>query len=222
MRILAIGDIHGCQTALQSLMSLVQPRTEDVVVFLGDYVDRGPATRDVIETLLVIHRFCQPVFLRGNHEVMLFEARTDELRYQFWHKYGGLETLASYHLENVPHGIHDLPASHWDFLEKTRRFFETDKTIFVHGCLDPALPLAEQTDEMLYWERLEKLAPHPSGKKIICGHTHQANGEICDLGFGICIDTAAVYGGWLTCLDVNSRQWWQANEQGETRQGTLA
>jgi serine/threonine protein phosphatase 1 len=68
---------------------------------------------------------------------------------------------------------------------------------------------------------LDRLKPHKSGKRIICGHSPQRSGQILDLGFALCIDTAAVTGGWLTCLDVNSGRWWQANEQRGARQGAI-
>lgn len=74
---------------------------------------------------------------------------------------------------------------------------------------------------MLFWERFERLAPHKSGKRVICGHTAQHSGRIRESRQGSCIDTGAGYGGWLTCLETETRRFWQANEQGETRQGQL-
>ena len=77
--------------------------------------------------------------------------------------------------------------------------------------------MADQPDWLLYWEFFERIQPHKSGKKIICGHTQQRSGQINDLGFAACIDTGAVLGGWLTCLDVDTGRYWQANEKGTTR-----
>jgi serine/threonine protein phosphatase 1 len=96
MRTLAIGDIHGCNTALTNLLKAVQPSREDQIIFLGDYIDRGPSSREVIETLLGLQKSCSPIFLRGNHEVMILDAHNDPLKSDLWQSYGGLETLFSY------------------------------------------------------------------------------------------------------------------------------
>jgi serine/threonine protein phosphatase 1 len=221
MRTLAIGDIHGCHTALVALLNAVQPASEDRIVFLGDYIDRGPTSRDVIESLLRLSKTCSPVFLRGNHEVMILEAREDPLKGNLWQSYGGLETLFSYGANYRQDWTSTIPNSHWKFFDAAARYFETGTHIFAHACLDPELDMADQPDWLLYWEFFERLEPHKSGKKIICGHTPQRSGEIKNVGFALCIDTGPAVGGWLTCLDVNSGKHWQANEQGDTRQGVL-
>lgn len=101
------------------------------------------------------------------------------------------------------------------------RFFETGDSIFVHGCLDPEMPMEEQPDWLLFWETLDRLRPHKSGKRIIFGHSPQPSGIIKDLGFAVCIDTGPAGGGWLPCLEVHSGKYWQANEKGATRTGAL-
>lgn len=221
MRTLAIGDIHGCNTALTTLLRQVKPGPHDQIVFIGDYIDRGPASREVIDTLLGLEKSGSPVFLRGNHEVMILEAREDSLKANLWQSYGGLEALYSYGAEYHPDWAQTIPKTHWNFFERTGRYFETDKHIFVHGCLDPELDLSEQPDWLLFWERFDRLQPHKSGKRIICGHTPQRSGLVNDVGFAACIDTEPAGGGWLTCLDVNSGTYWQANEKGETREMRL-
>ena len=140
-----------------------------------------------------------------------------------WQSYGGFETLLSYGL-----GMKDneswqaaIPAAHWDFLLRTKPWFETEHHILVHGSVDPELDMIDQPDWVLYWERFEGLKPHKSGKKVICGHTPQPDAEIADNGFAICIDTGAVFGGWLSCLDVETGEYWQASEDGATRKGRL-
>ena len=222
MRTLAIGDIHGCNTALVTLLNQIQPVLGDRIVFLGDYIDRGPASRQVIESLLELRKSCSPVFLRGNHEVMILAAREDSLKDNIWQSYGGLETLFSYGANYRPDWASAIPDAHWDFFEGTVRFFETDTHIFVHAGLDPDLEMGDQPDWLLYWEFFERLQqPHKSGKRIVCGHTPQRSGEIKDIGFAICIDTGPAVGGWLTCLEVSAGRYWQANERGEARRGTL-
>ena len=114
-----------------------------------------------------------------------------------------------------------IPDSHWGFFEGTIRFFETHTHIFVHACLDPELDLEDQPDWLLYWEFFDRIRPHKSGKRIVCGHSPQRSGLIKDTSFAACIDTGPAMGGWLTCLDMGSGKFWQANEKGNAREGKL-
>jgi serine/threonine protein phosphatase 1 len=170
---------------------------------------------------LLIHqqKVCATVFLRGNHESMILEARDDTLKSDLWRSYGGLETLLSYGVGYRNDWASVIPETHWTFLEHTVRFFETTKHIFVHACLDPDLDMQDQPDWLLYWEPFDTIQPHKTGKRIICGHAPQRAGQIRDVGFAVCIDTGPASGGWLTCLDADSGQYWQANERGATRMG---
>ncbi len=117
-----------------------------------------------------------------------------------------------------------IPAAHWQFLENDcRSYYETETHFFVHANVYSNYPLADQPDNMLYWEHLDNWSvPHESGKIMICGHTPQRTGIPLNLGHAICIDTHAYAGGWLTCLDVAAGRYWQANEQGETRLGQIS
>lgn len=221
MRTFAIGDIHGCDTALTQLLRQVHPASSDQIVFIGDYIDRGPGSRQVIDSLLELRKNCSPVFLRGNHEVMILDAREDPLKANLWQSYGGLETVFSYGSNYSQDWVSAIPDFHWGFLEQTGRFLETEKHIFVHACLDPELDLPDQPDWLLFWEFFERLQPHKTGKRIICGHTPQRSGLIKDVGFAACIDTGPALGGWLTCLEIDSGKYWQANEKGAIRAGVL-
>jgi serine/threonine protein phosphatase 1 len=224
MRVLAVGDIHGCHVALTTLLQQVKPTATDQIIFLGDYIDRGPASRDVIETLLGLSRTQSAIFLRGNHEIMALEARVDPVEGDSWLTYGGKETLHSYGISYnavSPHWHGSIPAAHWEFLASTASYHETNRHIFVHACLDGSLELKDQSDWLLHWESFTRLQPHFSGKRVICGHSRQLSGCINDVGHGVCIDTGACYGDWLTCLDVNSGKYWQTNEAAETREGAL-
>ena len=220
-RMLAIGDIHGCHAALTALLAQVQLRPADTVIFTGDYIDRGLASRQVIDDLLFLHKFCSPVFLRGNHEGMMLDARENPLKLVFWRDCGGLETLLSYGTDYRVDWISEIPDSHWKFFERTAKFFETDTHIFVHAYVDPKLEMKDQRESLLLWGYFDWLQPHKSGKKIVCGHTVQDSGGIKDVGFAVCIDTGVATGGWLSCLDVKSGRFWQANERGETYNGKL-
>jgi serine/threonine protein phosphatase 1 len=152
---------------------------------------------------------------------MMLDARESFLKSDIWQGCGGFETLSAYGAEDRTDWKSSVSDAHWSFLERTIRAFETPKQIFVHASLDPELDLDEQPDWVLFWEYFENIRPHKSGKKVICGHTPQPKGLLGDVGYAICIDTGCVYGGWLTCLDVDSGHYWQANEQGEFRQKDL-
>jgi len=221
MRTLAVGDIHGCRNSLAALLRKVQPAATDQIIFLGDYIDRGPDSRGVIETLLKLKSSCRSVFLRGNHEEMMLDVRAGRLKSDIWLSCGGFETLTSYKAELRADWASAIPDSHWSFIEQTIRGFETSKEIFVHGCLYPDFDLDEQPDDVLLWETFGRIRPHKSGKRVICGHSSQPPGLIADAGYAVCIDSGAAYDGWLTCLDVGSNQYWQATEKGETRAGKL-
>ncbi|HUS35134.1 MAG TPA: metallophosphoesterase family protein [Verrucomicrobiae bacterium] len=222
VRTFAIGDIHGCHIALVTLLDTVQPQPDDLVVFLGDYIDRGPGSREVVETLLGLDQKFKVEFLRGNHEVMILDARYNFEKSVFWLSYGGKEAVQSYGANPKALWQSEIPKSHWNFFHQTRRFFETDETIFVHACLNPELDMKDQSDDLLFWEDFSQLRKeHISGKRVICGHTLQRSKEIANRGFAVCIDTGAFFGGWLTCLETTSGEWWQANEAGECRSGRL-
>ena len=222
MRTLAIGDIHGCHTALTALLDHIKPAAEDQLVFLGDYVDRGPASKRVVETLLGLKQTCSTIFLRGNHEEMILMARQTPTKSRNWQSCGGFETLVSYEAHYEADWVSLIPDSHWEFFEQTAKFFETKTDIFVHGCVDPELDMNEQIEWLLLWQSFPQLRePHRSGKRVVCGHTQQGSGKPENVGFAVCIDTGAAYGNWLTCLDSISGKYWQANEQGNIREDTL-
>lgn len=216
MRQFAIGDIHGCLAALMQLDQEIQFRSTDVVVTLGDYVDRGPDSCGVIEFLIALGRRCQLIPLRGNHEIMMLRARDDRSALADWISNGGDKTLDSYRAKT----FEDVPVSHWNFLESTRSYHESDRDFFVHANAYPDFALADQPHYMLYWEFLGQPSPHESGKRMICGHTAQKSGEILNFGHAICIDTYAHGGGWLTCLECRTNSYWQASQKGQSRMGT--
>ena len=119
MRTLAIGDIHGCATSLRALWEQVQPTQQDHIIFLGDYVDRGPDTKGVIYFLLEIKEQFNITFLSGNHEEKMFLARynADELA-QWIDVWDATATLDSYGVSS----LEEIPSSHWDFLEHCKPY----------------------------------------------------------------------------------------------------
>lgn len=214
----AIGDIHGCHTALNGLLEAMQPQSQDEVITLGDYLNKGPNAKAVLETLIALQEQVQLISLRGNHELYLLTAA----------KYGRAKlngkdlldrhTLLSYSPSHKPGTLKDIPAAHWQFVRETCvDWWETDRHLFVHATVAPHRPLAKQTKKALFWDKFRHPAPHQSGKPWICGHTPQKNGKPLNLGHAICIDTWVYGKGWLTGLEVNSGQVWQANQQGDLR-----
>lgn len=222
MRYLAVGDIHGCFKALTTLAGSVPFDSDDVIITLGDYVNRGPDSCAVLDWLIAYQRRGRLVPLRGNHEIMMLEARENNERLKRWLECGGDATLASYSPLGDEGKLVDVPDGHWQFLEtQIRGWFETEAHFFVHANAYPDCSLAEQPDFMLYWESFNDPPPHESGKIMICGHTSQKSGVPRSIGHAVCIDTWACGKGWLTCLDVASGKYWQANQQGQTRIGWL-
>ena len=213
-RIIAIGDIHGCAKAFEALIDKIQPTPDDLVIPLGDYVDRGPDSRRVLELLIDLKDRCRLMPLLGNHEIMLLQAMEDLGLLRFWLECGGMATVDSY-----DGGLENMPQEHVVFLQQCYRFVETDRFIFVHANYDPRLPLEAQPDQLLFWEHVIRTLPgqHFSGKTAVVGHTPQPQGEILDLGYLLCIDTYCVGDGWLTAIDVEGGAIWQVNKQGELR-----
>jgi serine/threonine protein phosphatase 1 len=225
-RHLAIGDIHGCINALRSLAEFVGFRSDDIIVTLGDYIDRGPNSRAVVDFMIELGEASSHIALRGNHEIMMLESRDNAGWFHSWISYGGKETLASYtHAESDADAgpFADIPDSHFDFIEnKLVSYYESDSHFFVHASVDPAVELADQSDAALYWRKYKDPQPHCSGKIMVCGHTAQRSGLPASNGHSVCIDTWAHGEGWLSCLDVDSGTVWQSNEAGDTRTFGLA
>lgn len=217
MRTLVIGDIHGSLTALEALADLVDFAPDDVIVTLGDYVDRGPHSKEVIDFLIELKESYKVITLKGNHEVMMEKARDSEQERYFWYINGGEATLDSFQAANLNH----IPAAYWDFINSCARYHETANHILAHAGLEPEVALEDQTDQYLFWQRIGNTKPHVSGKTLVCGHTPQKNGAPLVLDHAICIDTFAFGNGWLTCLDIETGDYWQANQQGKTRKNTL-
>ncbi|MDH3716934.1 MAG: serine/threonine protein phosphatase [Planctomycetota bacterium] len=216
-RIIAIGDIHGCSRALSALLSAIEPQSGDTIVTLGDYVDRGPDTPGVLDQLIELQRDCKLVAILGNHDQMLLHVIRGELDRELWSGCGGAATLESYGYEG---DFNVIPATHIEFLENCVDYYETDTHFFVHANYDAGLPLDKQSDNALRWRKLteEIPLPHVSGRIAIVGHTPDKNGEILDVGHLKCIDTCCHGGRWLTALDVNSNQVWQADNEGTLRE----
>jgi serine/threonine protein phosphatase 1 len=202
--IFAIGDVHGQARKLRELLDEIPfDLSEDLLIFLGDYIDRGPGSRYVVEMILDLQRQSDRVIcLRGNHEQMFldFLKGADPLIYLF---NGGRATLESYGYEEDEAGRYRIfvPFSHVNFFESLPYWVETDRYVFVHAGIRPGMPLSEQSEEDLLWIRHEFIFAYSGlGKKIIFGHTPFYEPLVMEDKIGI--DTGAGYGRKLTCLQL--------------------
>jgi serine/threonine protein phosphatase 1 len=221
MRTLAIGDIHGCLAALETVLDTADVTPDDFLIFLGDYIDRGPNSKEVVSHVIELGRRQSTIVLRGNHEAMMLAAREDPVQATMWLTFGGNEALRSYNAGEEGDWQKSIPIEHWRFFELTRPWFETRTHIFVHAAVLPDLPMREQPEYILFWERYYHDLRHNSGKMIICGHSAQPEGRPSVGARAVCIDTGIGKGGWLTCLDIGSGEFWQANQQRMAQSGKL-
>ena len=201
-KIFAIGDIHGSFDRLQDLMQKIPVDfANDTLVFIGDYIDRGPASVEVVEYLLDLKkRVPGIIFLKGNHEDMLekYLDGTDRFTYLL---NGGQNTLDSYLSKTDRSGSFPIPPDHMEFFKSLRLYYETEAYIFVHAGLRPKVPLASQETEDLLWIRDKFIySKYNFGKPVVFGHTPLEKPLVEPNKIGI--DTGAVYGNALTCVQL--------------------
>lgn len=211
MSLFAIGDLHGCPNELDVLLDAVAPGHADTVVFLGDYVDRGPAVRQLVNRLLRLRdEAFTSVFLRGNHEDMLLaHLGIGGHHGDVYLENGGGATLASY---GIPLGTPGraslalLPAEHVEFFRACQLQHVAGPFLFVHAGIRPGVPLATQAEEDLLWIREEFFSqPHALPYTVVFGHTPTREARI-ELPYRIGLDTGLVYGNKLSCLDIEGQR----------------
>ena len=209
-RTFVVGDVHGCVDELNLLLDSIEPSTSDTLVFLGDYIDRGPSPKGVIERLLRLRsEGPRCVFLKGNHEDMFLAYLGHDGRYGEGFIYnGGDATLRSYGFEGKPPAVAAaaLPEAHLEFLLSLQMQYANGAFLCVHAGVDPQRPLEAQRDEDLLWIREEFLnSPHPFPYVVLFGHTPQRE-VLIDLPYKLGLDTGLVYWNKLSCLEIESRQ----------------
>lgn len=217
VRLFAIGDIHGRADLLEQTIEKIDahlrnyPSPRSIRVFLGDYVDRGPKSRDVLDTLINIGRCSEAIFLQGNHETFLLDVLLNPAILPTWKTFGGLETLNSYgvssrlnpdiagSLEVVDSFIQKLPAEHVQFLKTLSQSFSFGDIFFAHAGVRPGIGLAAQRATDLMWIRDEFLEHNQLFEKLIVhGHTPVKAPEVRPNRINI--DTGAYATGRLTCV----------------------
>ena len=196
----AVGDIHGCLAKLTTLIGFCEADAGEHPinpVFLGDYIDRGPDSRGVVEHLMALQqaRPDQVICLMGNHEDMLLTAADNGDWKDQWLRNGGLQTLRSYGVADVT----GIPKDHLDWLRKLPKFHDDGLRFFTHAGIHPDRALDRQDEHDLLWIREPFLSSDKDfGRLIVHGHTPLRGGKP-DIHFNrLNLDTAAVYGGPLT------------------------
>jgi serine/threonine protein phosphatase 1 len=225
--IYAVGDVHGCWDKLSRLLDLISESFDpdrDQLVFLGDYIDRGRLSRQVIDRLLEIREeLPETVFLRGNHEQLMLTGRDLSVPSEhragvrekwaqaglhlgdIWLSQGGRETLMSYMGDDYYEGLREwwtwVPDEHWEFLEETELEFQTERFHFVHAGICPQGYRWEAdlvAEDPRLWIREPFIESRQDfGRVVVFGHTPMTQPLIESNKLGI--DTGAVFGGKLTC-----------------------
>lgn len=206
----AIGDVHGCVKTLDAALRWVDSDASpgDTVVMLGDYVDRGPDSKGVVELLIRwdAERPGRFVHVVGNHDVFMRDLVTpkrvgtmaDDL-YQNWMLVGGEPTVASYGARrgDLVDFLSRVPSTHAAFLWKCVKVHSDDLRVYVHGGIVPWAAPEDTPEEMLTWVRNSDFAA-PDGKLVVCGHTPVTSPKVT--ANTVNVDTGCVFGGALTVV----------------------
>lgn len=216
----AVGDIHGRADCLKRAHALIDrdaaARAADVCateIYIGDYVDRGPDAKGVIDLLIARSRVASVITLRGNHEIMMESFLAGEIAFEEWRRYGGLETVVSYGVDARtllnkggvrPHDLAEkMPPSHLRFLSSLRSFHTIGGYGFAHAGLRPGVGIERQSAHDLAWIREDFLSfGGDFGVIVVHGHTPGATVEF--LRNRINIDTGAYLTNRLSVLRIDA------------------
>ncbi len=225
-RAYAVGDIHGCLDLLDTLLGRIEadaaarPPKKTWIVFLGDLVDRGPASAGVVDRLMNYRPdFATPVFLAGNHEEILLRVLGGEPEIlKDWLKFGGAECVQSYGLDPgalrkiEPEAAAErirakMPPEHVAFLETFADTFRFGDYLFVHAGIRPGIDLAEQDQFDLRWIR-EPFLSDKEEHGLVVVHGHTISPEVEERPNRIGLDTGAYQYGVLTALGIEDEERW--------------
>ncbi|MGE0752160.1 MAG: metallophosphoesterase family protein [Variibacter sp.] len=197
----AIGDVHGCLAKLRRLLAKITDHAAGRptrLIFLGDYIDRGPDSRGVIDCIMALQRERPDsvIGLRGNHEAiaLMAVAAPDEYE-EYWRMNGGATTLTSFDAMRAD----ELPAETVAWMDALPYAYDDGRHYFVHAGVDPTRTLSEQNDHDRIWIREPFLSSHAAFERLIVhGHTPLMTAKPDIRANRINLDTGAVYGGPLT------------------------
>ena len=179
-RYIAITDIHGELEKLESVLSQIETNPDDIFVFMGDYIDRGAKSKEVVDRIIEQANYNKCVYLIGSHEYAMLHAKTDEYYSWLYDNYGGPATSRSYG------GFDNIMKIHGDFYKNLKFYYQTDKYLFVHAGINPDYPLKEQDEVDLVYIRGKFIySKHKLPQKIIFGHTEFDKPYIADDKIGI-------------------------------------
>ena len=226
MNIFAIGDIHGCLKQLISLQDKIfnyptYNKESDLIIYLGDYIDRGPNSKDVIQHILKLQKEkVNSIFLMGNHEQIMIDFvfnKINNLRY--WLNLGTDQTFKSYKIEIaefIKDGFEDdkmdklrnvllnkLSNEHIHFLKNLKLSHSLGKYLFVHAGINPEKALIDQDKMDLLWSRSDEFLDKNLKFEKIIVHGHTPGNEIVDYPNRINIDTGCFFSGKLSCVHLN-------------------
>lgn len=181
-RLIGISDIHGEYDKLCAVLEKISPSQNDTLIFMGDYIDRGAKSKEVVEKIISMQEVCKCVYLIGSHEYALLHSATDDYyNYLFWN-YGGVQTVESYG------SFENILKIHGDFFRGLKFYYLTDEYLFIHAGIKPEIPLENQNEtDMVYIRKEFYGQKHPLKQKIIFGHTEFNKPQIQP--DKICIDT---------------------------------
>jgi serine/threonine protein phosphatase 1 len=209
MRTIAIGDVHGQLAALNELFVQIEQTGWDRLVFLGDYIDRGPdskGTIDFIRSLQDTHGSDKVVAIKGNHEDMClhafsqYDVNDSELAAAFYYN-GGESTLDSFKAA----GFSGIPQDYLDWMKALPVRYEDEKAHYIHAGALPGLPIDEQEDSDLLWERNTFLKTEYMWDKVVI-HGHTPMEQVVERPNIISIDTGAGYGDALSAICVETKE----------------
>jgi len=212
-KIFAISDIHGCLDKLEELIGKIPADPQkDQLVFLGDYIDRGKYSRKVADYVISLKKIFQNiVYLMGNHELM-FLHYLEGIDEELYLANGGRHTLLDYDIAGTDapeERKNKIPVKHLQFYQSLFPYYETENYLFVHAGLIPGLEPSKQKIDDLVWVRRDFIdSADDFGKIVVFGHTPFGRPLIEKNKIGI--DTGAVYGAQLTCIELPDKIIYQA------------
>mgnify|MGYP001237917736 CR=1 FL=1 len=204
----AIGDIHGSLDKLKSLIEACRQHAEGremTLVFLGDYIDRGPDSAGVVRVMMSLQLEMpeRVIALKGNHEAWALSLLDGTMPASAWLRNGGGRTLLSYGVKDIG----ELPRAHLDWMRSLRLSYDDGRRLFVHAGVNPEQPLDAQDEQDLLWIRLPFLTDDRDyGRLIVHGHTPLESNTPDLRGNRLNLDTAAVFGGPLTAAVFDDAQ----------------